>query len=92
MSHLLTIEVSDEVYESVVESAQAVGLPPEGLLGERVALWYPLRKAASGAEDDAAWAEFLSLAGAADLGYATGTDNEQIDADLAREYASTHDD
>jgi hypothetical protein len=32
------------------------------------------------------------LFGAASLGYATGLDNEQIDAGLAREYASTHED
>ena len=30
------------------------------------------------------------LFGSVDLGYPTGTDNESIDADLAREYASTH--
>jgi len=28
--------------------------------------------------------------GAFDLGYATGADNEQIDADLAQAYATTH--
>ncbi len=30
------------------------------------------------------------LFGMASLGYPTGVDNEQIDADLAREYACTH--
>jgi predicted DNA-binding antitoxin AbrB/MazE fold protein len=30
------------------------------------------------------------LFGSVDLGYPTGADNESIDADLAREYASTH--
>lgn len=32
------------------------------------------------------------LFGAASLGHATGLDNEQIDADLARAYASAHED
>jgi len=32
----------------------------------------------------------LQHAGAAHLGYATGADNEQIDADLAHEYGGTH--
>lgn len=32
------------------------------------------------------------LFGSVDLGYPTGADNESIDADLAREYASTHED
>jgi predicted DNA-binding antitoxin AbrB/MazE fold protein len=30
------------------------------------------------------------LFGSVDLGYPTGADNDSIDADLAREYASTH--
>ena len=30
------------------------------------------------------------LFGSVDLGYPTGADNETIDADLAREYACTH--
>ncbi len=30
------------------------------------------------------------LFGSVDLGYPTGADNESIDADLAREYADTH--
>ena len=30
------------------------------------------------------------LFGAVDLGYPTGADNDSIDADLAREYAATH--
>ncbi len=30
------------------------------------------------------------LFGSVDLGHPTGADNETIDADLAREYASTH--
>ena len=30
------------------------------------------------------------LFGSVDLGHPTGADNERIDADLAREYASTH--
>lgn len=32
------------------------------------------------------------LFGSVDLGHPTGTDNESIDADLAREYAATHED
>lgn len=32
------------------------------------------------------------LFGSVDLGYPTGADNESIDADLAREYSSTHED
>jgi len=34
--------------------------------------------------------QFESLIGTVSLGHPTGADNEQIDADLAREYAATH--
>ncbi len=34
--------------------------------------------------------QFESLIGAVSLGHPTGVDNEQIDADLASEYAATH--
>ena len=34
--------------------------------------------------------KLADLFGSANLGYATGIDNEQIDADLAWEYANTH--
>lgn len=37
-------------------------------------------------------ASIRELFGSASLGYATGADNESIDADLAREYMNTHDD
>ena len=41
---------------------------------------------------EAAQERFERHFGAVDLGYPTGIDNEQIDADLAREYAATHED
>jgi hypothetical protein len=42
--------------------------------------------------DDARQAEerFARHIGSVGLGYPTGADNESIDADLAREYAATH--
>jgi hypothetical protein len=41
-------------------------------------------------ESRAAWERLRRHIGAANLGYPTGADNESIDADLAREYGSTH--
>ena len=41
-------------------------------------------------EKQAARERFRRHAGAINLGYATGADNESIDADLAREYADNH--
>lgn len=42
------------------------------------------------AEKQAARQRFERHFGEVDLGYATGVDNEQIDADLARAYAARH--
>ncbi len=33
---------------------------------------------------------FISWFGSVSLGHSIGTDNERIDADLAREYSATH--
>jgi hypothetical protein len=44
------------------------------------------------AEKQVARERFERHFGEVDLGYATGLDNEQIEADLAREYAATHED
>jgi hypothetical protein len=41
-------------------------------------------------EQQAAWERLQRHFGAVSLGYPTGTDNESIDADLAREYGSPH--
>jgi len=41
-------------------------------------------------QQDQARQKFKSHAGAISLGYATGTDNEAIDADLAKAYADEY--
>ena len=46
--------------------------------------------AASATERAADLARLMAHAGAVDLGKPTGTDNESIEADLAREYGSSH--
>ena len=43
-------------------------------------------------EKQAARRRFERHFGEIDLGYATGVENAQIDADLARDYAATHED
>jgi Protein of unknown function (DUF2442) len=48
------------------------------------------RKQPTDAEKQAARERFERHFGEVDLGYATGVDNEQIDADLARAYADRH--
>lgn len=85
MPYVLTLELPDEVYEPVARAAAQVGQTPEQWALARLQASAP--SAAGRAE---ALAKLLRHAGAADLGRPTGADNESIDADLAREYGSSH--
>ncbi len=92
MSQQLTLEISDEVYADLQHKANAVGisitewivtvLSKQGAVANRVVL--------SLEQQDQARQKFKSHAGAISLGYATGTDNEAIDADLAKAYADEY--
>lgn len=92
MSQQLTLEVSDEVYADLQRKASAVGisitewivtiLSRQDAVGSRVAL--------SPEQQEQARQKFKGHAGAISLGYATGIDNEAIDADLAKAYADEY--
>lgn len=92
MSQQLTLEISDEVYADLQRKASAVGisitewivtvLSRQGAVASRVVL--------SLEQQEQARQKFKSHAGAISLGYATGTDNEAIDADLAKAYADEY--
>lgn len=92
MSQQLTLEISDEVYADLQRKANAVGisitelivtvLSRQGAATNRVML--------SLEQQEHARQKFKSHAGAISLGYATGTDNEAIDADLAKAYADEY--
>ena len=89
MSHALTIELSDDTYAAVRRQAEAAGVPPEAV----VAGWVSERVNGNGrsaADLSAARARFERHFGSVDMGGPLGADNEQIDADLAREYGDTH--
>jgi uncharacterized protein (DUF433 family) len=71
----------------------------EGMTYEQILTHHPhltvedIRAAAFAADRQAAdLAQLLRHAGAVDLGRPTGAYNERIDADLAREYGSSHED
>ncbi len=97
MSQTLIIELSDEVYAAIQRQAMKANTSPAQLVatsleehfgqGHRVRRATPSR---SDAELQAARERFERHFGAVSLGYATGADNESIEADLAREYADTH--
>jgi len=92
MSQQLTLEISDEVYADLQRKASAVGisitewivtvLSRQGAVSSRVVV--------SLEQQNQARQKFKSHAGAISLGYATGTDNEAIDADLAKAYADEY--
>ncbi len=92
MSQQLILELSDKVYADLQQKANAVGLP--------IAEWIiaVLSHQSNGTskvllsveQQEEARQRFRSHAGAISLGYATGVDNEGIEADLARAYASEY--
>ncbi len=91
MSQNLTLELSDEVYAALRRRAQATGTS----LADVAAALLERQFCATGsllsdAERRAAREPFERHFGETNLGCPTGVDNESIDADLAREYNSTH--
>ena len=92
MSKSLTYEISDELLQAFQQMAAKSGTSPESLalkwLARRTAI--KNRQLTEG-EKKAAREQLKRHAGAVDSGDPRSADNERIDADLAREYASTHD-
>ena len=89
MSPVLTLELPENVYEPLVKVAEKVGQPLEEWVLARLRAYVP-RVALSEQERAMAMSRLMRHAGAVNLGHPTGADNERIDADLAREYSSTH--
>ncbi len=92
MSQQLTLELSDEVYANLQQKANAVGLSmAEWIIAVLHHQTLSITKAMrSAAEQEDARQRFRNHAGAISLGYATGIDNEHIDLDLARAYATEY--
>jgi len=87
----LTFQVSDEVYQACQQIAAKYGQTEEGVLLEWLAKrTSEQRTKLTEEESRVAWERLQQHMGAENLGYATGANNESIDADLAREYGSTH--
>ncbi len=97
MSHPLTVELSDAAYAALQFRARAAAQSPAQLaaaaLEQRFGIPDGMRESGHPtieAEKQAARERFERHFGAVNLGYATGIDNEAIDADLARAYADSH--
>jgi hypothetical protein len=76
----------EEVYDAVIAASRSRGVEP----AEWIASHLPPPPRRIGTEAERREARELLLRNTFSLGHPTGTDNERIDADLAREYADTH--
>ena len=97
MSQTLMLELSDEIYTIIQRQAKAAGTSPAHWLKQTLEKQYNPTHAPhnaearhTAAEQQAARVRFERHIGAVDLADAIGADNEHIDADLAGEYADTH--
>lgn len=91
MSQSLTLELNDEVYANLKQQAEIAGLSvSEWIVVSLVQQSESSRELdiATKKEQEAARQRFRRHAGSVNLGYATGADNDSIDADLARAYSN----
>ncbi len=99
MSHSLTVQLSDAVYDALQRHAQSSAQSPAEVAAAALEQHFRAPEGTprngrlmSETDKQAARERFERHFGAVNLGYATGIDNESIDADLARTYADTHED
>jgi hypothetical protein len=93
MRKIVTVELSDETFASMEKAAKVTGSSVDRVAAGTLELHFaPKKESMTEAEKANARAQFERHFGSVDLGYPLGIDNEQIDADLVREYGSTHED
>jgi hypothetical protein len=92
MSQSLTLELTEQVFVAIQQQAQAIGVSPSQLAATLLEQQFPqaFKLLLDEAEKNAARSRFEHHFGTLGVGSSTDLDNESIDADLAREYASTH--
>ncbi|MEE3717205.1 hypothetical protein V2H45_10645 [Tumidithrix elongata RA019] len=93
MSQILTLELSERVFAAIQQQAETIGMSPEylaaTLLERQLANTFKLLL--NEVEKDEARTRFERHFGALN-DQSMSFDNENIDADLAREYAGIHED
>jgi len=92
MSQSLTLELSEQAFAAIQRQAQAIGISPAQLAATLLERQFPqaFKLFLDEAEKKEARIRFERHFGTLELGGSTDLDNESIDADLVREYASTH--
>ncbi|MGF1604499.1 MAG: hypothetical protein ACFCU8_21320 [Thermosynechococcaceae cyanobacterium] len=90
MSQILTVELNEQVFAAIKQQAQTMGISPAALVAallEQQSV-HSNNGLADDVEKDAARARFEHHFGTLDA--FIDLDNESIDSDLVKEYASTH--
>ncbi len=92
MSQSLTLELSEQVFVAIQQHAQVIGISPAQLVATLLERQFSqaFKFFLDDAEKNAARVKFERHFGTLVLDTSTSLDNESIDADLAKEYASTH--
>lgn len=90
MSQRITVTLPDGVAGPLEEIARARGQTLEEFASEKLAKAVPEHKQVDLSASIQREQRFARWIGSVSLGRPTGADNDSIDADLAREYASTH--
>jgi hypothetical protein len=92
MSQSLTLEISEQVFVAIQQQAQAIGVSPAQLAAILLERQFPqaFKLLLNETEKNAARIRFERHFGGLEIEGSTDLNNESIDADLAKEYASNH--
>jgi hypothetical protein len=92
MSQILTLKLSDKAFTSIRQKAKIIGVTPEYFIASLLEQQFGqvFKSLLTEVEGEAARARFERHFGTLGSSRAVRIDNESIDDDLAREYASTH--
>jgi hypothetical protein len=82
MSQQLTLELSDEVYNTLQHQADAIGLSVTDWIITKLGNSDRVEEPSNKAQPEQARQRFKSHAGSISLGYATGINNESVDNDM----------
>jgi hypothetical protein len=85
-----TLELPETVFTELVRAAEACGTTPAGWIQEHLPKNGATGNGHEMSDDELATADAALDACLISVGHAIGTDNEQIDADLGREYRDDH--
>jgi hypothetical protein len=91
MSTDLNIHLSPEAFDALQQAAIATGRTPSEEAASAVEQKFGTHAVRSSLTDQEARERFERHFGTVSFGYPSDVTNEQIDADLAREYGRTHD-